>query len=378
MENRVQRAPVPRLSMRIKFERRAEPSRLMQILTPFVAVIVTMLIGGMVFSLLGYDGANAVKEIFFTPVLASYKWLDVATKSAPLILIALGLSLGNQAKVWNIGAEGQYIAGALAGAFVAYLTPNVQSPLIVLAMLVSGIVGGALWAAIPAFLRTKFNVNEVLSSLMLVYVALQLLSYLITGPWKDPQGHNFPQTAPFTDAQLLPHALPGTYIPPGLLIAFVFMLIFWLLTSRSVYGFEVRVVGAAPSAARYAGFTAARTVWSTMLIGGAMAGLAGILEATSQLGQINLGFPSNYGFTAIIVSFLGRLHPVGVFIAGIVLAITYVGGQVAQTVVHVPSASGGIFQALMLFMILAGDVLVRYRLRIVTNFSQTLAINAAK
>jgi general nucleoside transport system permease protein len=282
-----------------------------------------------------------------------------------LILIALGLSLANQAKVWNIGAEGQYIVGALAGAFVAYLAPSVTGQWIIIPMLIAGAIGGAAWAAIPAFLKTKLNVNEVLTSLMLVYVAMQVLSYLITGPMKDPNGKNFPQTAPFTDAQLLPHAIVGTFIPPGLIIAFFLMLVFWLVVSRSVYGFEVRVVGAAPSAARYAGFNANKTVWTTLLISGGMAGLAGILEATSQLGQINLGFPSNYGFTAIIVSFLGRLHPVGVFIAGIVLAITYVGGQVAQTTVHVPSASGGILQALMLFLILAGDVLVRYRLRLV-------------
>jgi len=348
--------------MLLKFEKRAEPSRFMLFATPLAAVVITMMIGAALFEILGYDGLGTVKEIFFTPVLASYKWQDVAAKAAPLILIGLGLSLANQAKIWNIGAEGQYVAGALAGAFVAYLTPSVTSTLIILPMVIAGILGGAAWASIPAFLKTKLNVNEVLTSLMLVYVALQLLSYLVTGPWKDPNGHNFPQTAPFTDAQLLPHTIAGTFIPPGLLIAIIFMLVFWLVTSRSVYGFQVRVVGQAPSAARYAGFSANGTVWSTMLISGGMAGLAGILEATSQLGQLNLGFPSNYGFTAIIVSFLGRLHPVGVFIAGIVLAITYVGGQVAQTTVHVPSASGGIFQALMLFLILAGDVLVRYRL----------------
>jgi general nucleoside transport system permease protein len=351
--------------MRIKLEKRAQQSRTMLILTPIAAVVLTMLIGAVLFDTLGYDGQRTVKEIFFTPVLASYKWLDVATKAAPLILIALGLSLGNQAKVWNIGAEGQYIVGALAGAWVAYLTPAFSSYWVIVLMIGAGIIGGALWAAIPAFLKTKFNVNEVLTSLMLVYVALQLLGYLITGPWKDPNGHNFPQTAPFTEWQVLPRAIFGTYVPPGLLIAAAIMLVFWLVVSKSVYGFEVRVVGAAPSAARYAGFNANQTVWTTLLISGGMAGLAGILEATSQLGQINLGFPSGYGFTAIIVSFLGRLHPFGVFIAGIVLAITYVGGQVAQTAVHVPSASGGIFQALMLFLILAGDVLVKYRLRIV-------------
>lgn len=350
--------------MRIKLEKRAEPSRVMLFATPIVAVILTIIIGAVLFDALGYDGQRTVKEIFFTPVLASYKWLDVAARAAPLIIIALGLSLGNQAKVWNIGAEGQYIVGALCGAIVAYFTQSATGSWVIIPMMLAGIAGGAAWAAIPALLKTKFNVNEVLTSLMLVYVALQVLSYIVTGPLKDPHGQNFPQTAPFTDAQLLPRAI-GNIIPPGLLVAFILMLGFWLLVSRSLYGFEVRVVGAAPSAARYAGFDASSTVWSTMLISGGMAGLAGILEATSQLGQLNLGFPSGYGFTAIIVSFLGRLHPVGVFIAGIVLAITYVGGQVAQTVVHVPSASGGVFQALMLFLILAADILVRYRVRLV-------------
>jgi len=214
-------------------------------------------------------------------------------------------------------------------------------------------------------LKTRYRVSEVLSTLMLVYVALQVLNYLVSGPWKDPNGHNFPQTPPFTPAELLPHAIPGTAIPPGLAVAILLTLAFWLLATRSVYGFSVRTVGAAPNAARYGGFDASRTVWSTLMISGGMAGLAGILEASSQLGQINLGFPSGYGFTAIIVSFLGRLHPIGVFLAGLILAVTYVGGQVAQTVVHVPSATAGIFQSMMLFFILASDILVRYRLRII-------------
>jgi general nucleoside transport system permease protein len=349
--------------MRIRFEKRPEPSRTMQLLTPIASVLLTMLLGIAIFDLLDFDGPRAVKEIFLTPILASYKWQDVAAKAAPLILIALGLSLANQAKVWNIGAEGQYITGALAGAAVAFATSGASGSWVVVLMLLAGVAGGAAWAAIPALLKVRFKVNEVLSTLMLVYVALQLLSYLITGPWKDPNGHNFPQTAPFTAAQQLPRLLPGTPIPPGLAIAIVLTLVFWGVAKKSIYGFEVRAIGAAPDAARYGGFDLARTTWSTLLISGGMAGLAGILEAASQLGQINLGFPSGYGFTAIIVSFLGRLHPVGVFVAGIVLAVTYVGGQVAQTVVHVPNATGGIFQALMLFLILASDILVRYRIR---------------
>jgi simple sugar transport system permease protein len=361
--------------MRIRLEKRREISRVMLALSPVGAVVATI-VGAIIFQAIGYDGPHAVEDIFFTPVLASYKWQDVATKAAPLILIALGLTLGNQAKVWNIGAEGQYVLGALGGAGVALATQNMHGIWIVPLMIVAGMAAGALWAAPVAYLRNRYGVNEILSSLMLVYVALQLLSYLVTGPWKDPHGQNFPQTAPFTPDQRLPAFPFGLPFPPGLYVAFALALIFWLVMSRSEFGLGVRVVGEAPKAARYAGYRASDTIWSTLLISGAMSGLAGVMEATTQSGQLNLGFPSGYGFTAIIVSFLGRLHPIGIVLAGIVLAISYVGGQVAQTTVHVPSATAGIFQAMMLFFILASDVLVRRRIRIEWGAAKTAAARA--
>ena len=351
--------------MIIRFEKRREPSKFMQAVTPIAAVLLTMVIGALIFWLIGYDGPRAVKEIFFTPLLAPYKWPDVARRAAPLILIALGLCMGNRAKVWNIGAEGQYLVGALAGAGIAYLTKSLEAWWIMPLMIAAGVAGGAAWAAIPAFLKTRYRVNEILSSLMLVYVALQLLNYLVTGPWKDPNGHNFPQSAPFTPSQTLPHMIWGTPFPPGLFIAFALAVVFWIVMSRSEFGLGIRVVGDAPKAARYAGYDANKMVWQTLLISGGMAGLAGVLEAATQGGQLNLGFPSGYGFTAIIVSFLGRLHPLGAALAGVVLAVTYVGGQVAQTVVHVPNATAGIFQATMLFLILASDVLVKRRIKII-------------
>ncbi len=361
--------------MRIRLEKRLTPSRIMQVATPIASVLLTMLLGAVIFELIGFDGPDAIWQTFITPIVAPYKWVDVLTKAAPLIIIAQGLSLGNQAKIWNIGAEGQYVIGALAGAGAAFAMPaDAPSFIAIPAMIVAGILGGMAWAAIPALLKTRLRVSEVLSTLMFVYIAMQVLNYLIGGPWKDPNGHNFPQTPPFSPTQTLPHVIPGTVIPPGFVIAGVLTLLFWLLTARSVYGFSVRTVGAAPSAARYGGFDASRTVWSTLMISGGMAGLAGILEAMSQLGQINLGFPSGYGFTAIIVSFLGRLHPIGVFLAGLILAVTYVGGQVAQTAVHVPEATAGIFQATMLFFILASDILVRYRLRIVRDPRRTAPV----
>jgi len=333
-------------------------------LSPVGAVLMTMIVGAIIFWAIGYDGPRAVEEMFFTPVLAPYKWPDVATKAAPLILIALGLTLGNRAKIWNIGAEGQYLLGAVGGAGVAMLTQDYTGWWIIPLMILVGILAGAFWAGIVAWLRNAFGVNEILSSLMLVYVALQLLNYLVSGPWKDPNGQNFPQTAPFTASQHLPAHAFGLPFPVGLYVAFGLALVFWLVMARSEYGLGVRIVGDAPKAARYAGYSQAHAVWSTLLVSGGMSGLAGVMEAMTQSGQLNLGFPSGYGFTAIIVSFLGRLHPVGIVLAGIVLAISYVGGQVAQTVVHVPSATAGIFQAMMLFFILASDVLVRRRIRI--------------
>ncbi len=362
--------------MRIKLEKRPEPSTLMLFVTPVASVLLTMFIGMIVFDLLGINGFRAVIDIFLTPLLASYKWQDVAVKAAPLIIIALGLSVGNRAQVWNIGAEGQYIIGALCAAGVGIAAGTAGGPLVVLVMIVAGIIGGMAWAWIPAVLRTRYGVNEILTSLMLVYVAFQVLAYLVGGPWKDPNGRNFPATAPLQPSQELPILFPGSTVHLGVLIALILPFVFWLLMSRSVFGFQIRVVGSAPHAARYGGFDTKRTIILALLISGAMAGLAGALEFTGALGTINLGFPSNYGFTAIIVSFLGRLNPIGCLIAGIVLAVTYVGGQVAQTTVHIPNATAGIFQAMMLFFILASDILVRYRVRLVGSASSAQGVKA--
>ncbi len=351
--------------MRFKLEKRPEPSRLMLVVTPIAAVALTMLVGMVVFDAIGIDGQRAVIDIFITPFLASYKWQDVAVKAAPLVLIALGLSIGNRANVWNIGAEGQYIIGALCAAGVGLAAGGAGGPIVIVAMVLAGLIGGAAWASIPAFLRTRLSVNEILSSLMLTYVALQVLGYLVGGPWKDPNGRNFPATAPLVPEQTLPILFPGTTIHLGVLIALILPFVFWIVMARSVFGFQVRVVGSAPHAARHGGFDSKQTIWLAMLIGGGMAGLAGALELTGALKKIDLGFPSGYGFTAIIVSFLGRLHPIGCLIAGVMLAVTYVGGQLAKISVHIPDATAGIFQAMMLFFILASDIFVRYRVRVV-------------
>lgn len=331
-------------------------------LTPVLAVLATMVAGALVFSALGYDGIGAVREIFIEPLVSPRKWPDLGLKAAPLVMIATGLAIGFRANVWNIGAEGQYVVGGLAGTGIALATWETTGWWILPFMCVAGTLAGMAWAAIPAFLRTRFNVNEILSSLMLTYVAVQLLYYLVNGPWKDPDGFNFPQTRIFTDAQMLPYLSGVGYL--NVPLALVIALGAWFVMARTVVGFQVRVVGAAPMAARYGGFSQARTVWLALLAGGGLAGLAGIFEAAGPFGQMVPAFPTGYGFTAIIVAFFGRLHPLGIVAAGIILAVTYVGGETAQASLGLPSAATGVFQAMMLFFLLAADILVTTRLRL--------------
>ncbi len=349
--------------MRIRLEKRPEPSKLMLYVTPVLAVALTMLIGGVVFSLIGYDGFGAVREIFFTPLLNPLKWQDLAVKATPLIIIAVGLSVGYRANVWNIGAEGQYILGGLAATGVALATEHMSGPWILPLMALAGILGGMAWVAVPAWLRTRFKVNEILTTLMLTYVSVNLLDYLVFGPWKSPRSFGQPQTIAFSADQSLPYILPGTIVQLGAPIALLIAFIAWIVLSRSLFGFQIKTVGAAPYAARYGGFSSNQTIWLTLLIAGGMAGLAGMLEVAGPFGRMVPQFPTGYGYTAIIVAFLGRLNPLGIVLAGIVLAVTFVGGAVAQTTIALPYPAVGIFQSMMLFLLLAGDVLVRFRVR---------------
>jgi simple sugar transport system permease protein len=346
----------------LELERRKEPSRAMIWLAPVLAVATTMVVGALIFSALGYDGMGAVRAIFVDPLVTPRKWQDLGLKAAPLVMIATGLAIGFRANVWNIGAEGQYVVGGLAGTGVALATWEMTGWWILPAMCLAGALAGMAWAAVPAFLRTRFNVNEILSSLMLTYVAIQLLYYLMNGPWKDPDGFNFPQSRLFTDSQMLPYFSGVGYL--NVPLALVLSLAVWFALARTVIGFQIRVVGAAPMAARYGGFSQTRTIWLALLAGGGFAGLAGIFEAAGPFGQMVPAFPTGYGFTAIIVAFLGRLHPLGIVAAGIILAVTYVGGEASQSSLGLPSAATGVFQAMMLFFLLAADVLVGWRVRL--------------
>jgi simple sugar transport system permease protein len=289
-------------------------------------------------------------------------------KASPLVMIAVGLSVCYIANVWNIGAEGQFIIGAVAGSWLAVRTQGTDAGAWVLpCMLLAGALGGALYAMIPAICRVRFGASEILVSLMLVYVADLLMDYLVRGPWRDPHGLNFPTTAEFDPVATVPTLIDGSRLHAGAILALLVVLLAGLLLGRTLRGFEIRVVGAAPKAAVFAGFNARRLVIFCFAVSGALAGLAGIIEVAGPIGHLQPGISPGYGFTAIIVAFLGRLNPLGVLVAGLFLALTVIGGEGAQIALKVPLDLTKVFQGILLFYVLACDSLIVHRIRLVAT-----------
>lgn len=348
--------------MFIKLEKRPEPSRKWIYLAPVLALLLTLLAGLVLFTALDIPVGKAFYAFFIDPLTSRYGLAELGVKAAPLILIAVALSVGFRANVWNIGAEGQLVAGAVCGGAVGLWFYEVEAPWVLPLMILAGILGGMFWAAIPALLRTSFNANEILTSLMLTYVAGLGLNYLVHGPMRDPDGYNFPESRLFHDAATLPIVMPGTRLHIGFIAAILLVLALWFLMSRSIPGFGLKVSGAAPRAGHFGGFSQNRAVWFSMLLGGAAAGAAGLFEVAGPIGQMLPSISPGYGFTAIIVAFVGRLHPVGVFCAGLLMALSYLGGESAQISLNLPVAVTGVFQGLLLFFLLAADVLIYYRL----------------
>ncbi|MBL8363207.1 MAG: ABC transporter permease [Rubrivivax sp.] len=351
----------------LKLEARPQPSKLLSMTSPLIALAITVVIGVLLFVFLGKDPVRGLQVFFVEPVKSLYALSELSIKATPLVLIALGLAVCFRSNVWNIGAEGQFILGALGGGWMAMQAGEPWvAPLgggIVVLILVAGVLGGMLWAGIVALLRDRFNANEILVSLMLVYVATLLLSYLVYGPWKDPKGYNFPQTITFLADTKIPRLTSGLRANIGSLIALAAVAGFWVFLFRSYRGFQLQVGGLAPAAARYAGFSSRVALWTALLLSGGMAGLAGALEAAGPLGQLTPYVPAGYGFAAIIVAFVGRLHPVGIIFSGVLMSMFYIGGELAQSRLGLPKSLTGVFQGLLLFTLLACDTLIHYRVR---------------
>ncbi|HVY37486.1 MAG TPA: ABC transporter permease [Polyangia bacterium] len=341
---------------------RPTPSRALTLAAPLLALAATVGLGAVLFAALGHPPGRALALFFIEPLRGADAWSELAVKATPLMLIALGLAVCFRANVWNIGAEGQFIMGAIAATWVAMRAHEGSHAALVLpAIALAGVAGGAAWAGLVALLRDRWNASEILVSLMLVYVADMLLGYLTYGPWKDPDGFNFPQTITFLPVTQVPLLAQGHRAHVGLLVALAVAGLAWLFLFRTYAGFQLAVGGQAPRAARYAGFSARRSLWTALLGSGALAGLAGALEVTGPLGQLTPHLPVGYGFTGIIVAFVGRLHPLGILLGSILMSLLYIGGELAQSRLGLPQALSGVFQGLLLFTLLACDALASYR-----------------
>ncbi len=353
----------------LKLEKRPQPSRSWTYLTPLLAVVITMIVGGALFSLMGNNPVEVIRTIFWDPLFGEFAFYyrpQMLVKGAPLILIAIGLSLGFRAGIWNIGAEGQYIIGAITGAAVGLAFYPMESWIIFPLMVLAGALGGWAWAMIPAILKTRFGTNEILVSLMLVYVAEQLLAKMALGALKNPDGFGFPGSRNFQQYPSGHNAeiIAGSGMHWGVVAAFIAVIFAYVLLNRHILGYHIRLTGQAPRAARFAGVRPTRLILFCLGASGALAGLAGMFEVSGPAGQINIDFNVGYGFTAIIVAFLGRLHPVGILLAGLLMALTYIGGEIAQSNLGLPAAAIQMFQGMLLFFLLAVDLLTNYRIRL--------------
>ena len=356
----------------LKLEARAQPSGFWRIASPILALLLTVIIGIGLFVALGKDPVRGLQIFFWEPIRSSYALGELVVKATPLLIIALGLALCFRSNVWNIGAEGQYVMGAIFATGVALMADKSSSGWMVLPVLLSGVLGGMVWAGLTAWLRDRFHANEILVSLMLVYVAIFVLGYLVYGPWKDPLGYNFPQTKTFEAATQIPRLFKGSRVNLGIILALLGAAMLWVFLFRTRAGWAQQIGGLAPHAARYAGFSSRRAIWVALLVSGGAAGLAGALEVAGPIGQLTPYVPVGYGFAAIIVAFVGRLHPVGMLFSAVLMSMFYIGGELAQSRLGLPKSLTGVFQGLLLFSLLACDVLMNYRLRWIPKRQEVL------
>ena len=347
----------------LRLEPRAQPSTLWRYASPLLALAITVALGVMLFVALGKDPVRGLQVFFWEPIKSVYALSELLVKATPLLLIALGLAVCFRSNIWNIGAEGQFVMGAVFAAGVALTADANTGAGFWVLILLAGMAGGMVWAGLTAFLRDRFHANEILVSLMLVYVAIMALNFLVYGPWKDPLGYNFPQTKTFDVITQIPKLITGTRVNVGVLLALAGVGALWVFLFRTHAGFAQQVGGLAPDAARYAGFSSRKALWLALLVSGGAAGLAGALEVAGPLRQLTPFVPAGYGFAAIIVAFVGRLHPVGMVLSAVLMSMFYIGGELAQSRLGLPRSLTGVFQGLLLFTLLACDTLMQYRVR---------------
>ncbi len=357
--------------MRIRFERRLKPSKAAGFAVTVGSLVLGLAFGGAILLVTGANPIETYKAMAAGAFGSGYAISETLVKAIPLVLCGLGVAVAFKMKFWNIGAEGQLAMGGFAASGVALflpeMFPNLPTGWLLPLMVLAGFLAGAVWGMIPGVLRALLGVNEVITTLMMNYIAILWIEYLFYGPWRDPQGYGFPGTAQFPKEAWLPR-YPGTRIHMGLVFALLAAVALWLILTRTKWGYEVRVIGENPKAAKYAGISMMRNVLLVMLVSGGLAGLAGVGEVAGISHRLQKGLTVGYGYTAIIVAWLGQLNPWGVVVVGVLLAGLLVGGDQIQITMQLPAAVALVLQGAILFFMLGGVLFTQYRLRVDWTF----------
>jgi len=347
------------MAMAVKFEKRLNPSVAMNVAVPVLSVLAAFVVGAVFLSLTGRDAIEVYEAMFKGALGSQYGLSETIVKAIPLMLCALGISAAFRMQLWNIGAEGQFYMGAFAASWLPLTFPELPMLLMLPGMLVLGAAAGGLWGLAPAVLRARWKVNEIITTLMFNYVAILWVDYLVYGPWKDPKGFNFPLSAKFPAAASLP-TVGDSRIHFGLLMAILLAILFWIVFEKSRWGYEIKVIGSSEPAARYAGMDIRRNIYWVMILSGAVCGLAGMAEVSGIVGRLQPGLSPGYGYTAIIVAWLSKLHPAAILVVAVLFGALQVGGFFVQTM-GVPASVASMLQGAVLFFVVGGEFLTKYR-----------------
>ena len=351
----------------IILEPRKSVAPFLKVLVPIIAILITLVFGAIIFGILGYRPLEALYVFFLSPLSRLDQIADLFVKACPLIIIGTGLVFCFRANVWNIGAEGQLILGAVVSGGIALQFEGVETSWLLILMGIGGFLGGAFWALIPGILKVKFRTNEILVSLMLTYVAALFIDWLVRGPWRDPKSFGFPLTKYFPEGGIIsPIILPYVgklgQLHWGVIFSIFIAIFGWFIYSKTLAGFQVKILGSATKATKFSGFNPNLITVSVLCFGGGLAGLAVIIEVSANIGQLQPNISFGYGFTAIIVAFLARLNPLAVVIAALVVALAELGGDAAQIHMSIPKVVTGLFKGLLLFTLLAGETWTNYKI----------------
>lgn len=361
--------------MRIVFEKRSAASRRAMLLVPVASLLISLLLGAILLAACRVNPLSTYAAMFRGAFGSRSGLTGTVVKAIPLMLAGLAVSLAFRMEFWNIGAAGQLTLGGVAAAWVGlFVAPYLPGWAVLPAAIIAGCVAGALWAGIPAVLKARLSVDETLTTLMLNYVAIHFYEYLYNGPWRNPEGYGFPGTAALPETAWLPHVAPRVHM--GLVFALVAAALLWFILKYTRWGFELRIIGENLAAARYLGIDIAHNMVVTLLVSGALAGLAGACEVTGNLHRLSNGVPYDLGYTAIIVAWMAQLNPAGVLMVGVLMAGLLVGGDQLQIRMHLPAAIGLVLQGLVLFVLLAGTLLTEYRLRLARHGPPLAAVPA--